>query len=82
MTKAMEFGVQMWTMLDQTFHESAEANGYDGHPEKAQLWAGFLAAAGGAMAADIGPVNARAIIDTVSLSCVEIAKDELRVVKP
>lgn len=79
---ASSFGRDMWLMLRSTFDDAAEANGFGSHPEKAQVWAGFMAAANGAMFAQLGPDNARATNDAIQQACVDVARSKLKAVAP
>ena len=79
---ASAFGRDMWLMLRSTFDDAAEANGYSGEIEKAQVWAGFMAAANGAMFAQVGPDKARVINDAIQVALVDVARSKLKVVKP
>lgn len=69
-------------MLRPTFDDVAAANGYSGSLEKAQLWAGFMAAANGAMYAQVGAGQARIINDGIQAALVDVARSKIQVVKP
>jgi len=79
---ASAFGRDMWLMLRQTFDEASEESGFGGEIEKAQVWAGFMAAANGGMFAQIGAERARMINDAIKIALVDVARGELKVVKP
>jgi len=82
MNENIELGQQMWKGLLLPFQQMAVDHGIATTAEKAQLWAGFLAGASGAMCADIGPDNTQAVLDQIKKSCAEVMRNELRVVKP
>ncbi len=69
-------------MLRPTFDDVAAANGFSGPLEKAQLWAGFMAAANGAMYAQVGAGQARIINDGIHAALVDVARSKIQVVKP
>ncbi|MFK3794788.1 hypothetical protein [Pseudomonas sp. NPDC088444] len=52
MTDATSYGKHLWLMLAPTFDEATSLDGFGQHPEKAQAYLGFIAAACGAMFAD------------------------------
>ncbi|MCV4344324.1 hypothetical protein [Pseudomonas capsici] len=54
MSEAMKYGQQLWLMLAPTFDEATSLDGFGKHPEKAQAYMGFIAAACGAMFAETG----------------------------
>lgn len=72
----------MWLMLRPTFDDVAEANGFSAPLEKAQLWAGFMSAANGAMYQQIGLERAKIINDGIEAALVDLARSKLQVVKP
>lgn len=78
---ASAFGRDMWILLRPTFDECIEANALNGEIEKAQVWAGFMAAANGAMAAQIGPDTARLINDAIQGAMSDVMRSKLSVVK-
>lgn len=82
MKDASAFGRDMWIALRPSFDEAALANGFDGPVEKGQLWAGFMAAANGAMYAQLGADNARIINDAIRVAVTDVARSKLQVVKP
>lgn len=82
MKDASALGRDMWIMLQPTFDDVAAANGFDGPIEKGQLWAGFMAAANGAMYAQLGAVNARIINDAIRDAVTDVARSKLQVVQP
>ncbi|MCE0778878.1 hypothetical protein [Pseudomonas sp. NMI542_15] len=53
-TEAMKYGQQLWLMLASTFNEATLLDGFGKHPEKAQAYLGFIAAACGAMFVETG----------------------------
>lgn len=63
--KALLVGQALWAGLADAFREVCEANGFIDHAQQAQMWAGFLAAASGAMAADIGQLHAQVVLKGV-----------------
>ncbi|WP_060483356.1 hypothetical protein [Pseudomonas sp. NBRC 111119] len=82
MKDASAFGRDMSIMLRPTFDDVSAANGFDGPIEKGQLWAGFMAAANGAMYAQLGAVNARIINDAIRDAVTDVARSKLQVLKP
>ena len=82
MTEPIDLGKEMWQQLSAAFHEVAELNGMSGHPAKAQFWAGYMAAASGAMCADLGPGDTRVILHAVTEACIDVVRGDLKVVKP
>lgn len=82
MTDPSALGRDIWIMLRPTFDDVAAANGFTGPIEKAQLWAGFMAAANGAMYAQVGADHARIINDGIHAALVDVARSKLHVVKP
>jgi hypothetical protein len=59
---AVRLGQEMWVILSGPFAQVAIANGVHEHIDLAQLWAGFMAAASGAMAADLGRQDAATVL--------------------
>ncbi|MGX1126178.1 hypothetical protein [Pseudomonas sp. HLS-6 TE3448] len=82
MTKAMEYGQNLWTLLLPAFDEATRLDGFHGYREKGQAYAGFIAAAAGTMCADIGSDAARAVLEAVIQGLPEVDRNKLRVVKP
>lgn len=72
----------MWLMLRPTFDDVAEANGFSGPIEKAQLWAGFMSAANGAMYQQVGREKAKIINDGIEAALVDLARSKLQAVQP
>lgn len=87
---ATQLGKDMWRLLAGTFQDTLAANNLTTLPEKAQLWAGFIAAAAGHMTGDIGGPNTHAILFTIAEACAVIGDEhqpakqrpDLKVVKP
>ena len=85
-----QLGQDMWTILSKAFMQTAVDNSITTIPEKAQLWAGFMAAASGYMTGDIGGANTHAILITIAEACavageeppLEKPRPDLKVVKP
>lgn len=65
MSIPLELGARMWRDLDRTFEFVAAENGFTGREQKAQIYAGFLAAASGAMLRDLGVGDTNTILDGV-----------------
>lgn len=63
MPKPVRIGADMWRMLDASFQDVAKVNDLMRHEERAQLWAGFMGAAFGAMARDLGISDAKLILE-------------------
>lgn len=89
-TPATQLGTDMWKMLADTFQQAQAANNLTTTPEKAQLWAGFMASAAGHMAGDIGGENTHAVLVTIANGCADLEgapvlarpRPDLKVVKP
>lgn len=58
----IDLGRQMWTMLSTTFRDVMREHHAAYHADKAKVWAGFLSAAAGAMARDLGKDDAVAVL--------------------
>lgn len=72
MDKQVQLGRDMWHILADTFRVVAQENDALTQGEKARVWAGFLAAASGAMACDLGKDDAQVVLTGV-LEAVKIA---------
>ena len=59
----IEIGVAMWRALNHSFRFVAETNDIMRHEQRAQLWAGFMGAAFGAMCRDLGVSDAKLILE-------------------
>lgn len=70
----VDLGKEMWLMLADTFKVVARENDAITQADKSQIWAGFLAGAGGSMCCDLGRENALAVIDAVK-GAMRIATD-------
>lgn len=89
-TPATQLGKDMWRLLADTFQDTQAANNLTTIPEKAQLWAGFMAAAAGHMTGDIGGNNTHAVLVTIAKECAGLdaapapvrPRPDLKVVKP
>ena len=68
----VQLGTDMWNILSKEFHQTAVDNSITTLPDKAQLWAGFMAAAAGHMSGDVGGKNTHAILYTIAKSCEDI----------
>lgn len=64
----LDLGSFMWRDLDATFAFVAEKNGFVDRKQKAQMYAGFLAAAAGAVLRDLGVADAVTILEGVTLA--------------
>lgn len=64
----VDLGKEMWLMLSDTFKLVARENKAFTTAEKAQIWAGFLAGAGGSMCFDLGRDNAIAVMESVRVA--------------
>ncbi|MBS4077277.1 hypothetical protein [Pseudomonas rustica] len=54
MSDATKYGQELWLLLAPTFDQATALDGFGTHPEKAQAFAGFIAAACGAMLTNTG----------------------------
>lgn len=61
----LDLGKEMWMILGDTFRYVARANGATTQADKAQIWAGFIAGAGGSMCADLGREDAIVVMESV-----------------
>ena len=75
-SKYAALGQAMWQQLAPTFVDVGDANGADGLRERAQLWAGFMAAAVGSMASDLGFDIAETVVAGVMNAAADVAKQE------
>lgn len=66
MTDATRFGTDLWLHLAPTFDDSAALDGYGQHPEKAQVYIGFIAAACGAMSTECGYDSAMQMLAAIA----------------
>lgn len=66
MDKDVELGKQMWLMLADTFRSVTKDCGAHTHAEQVRVWAGFLAAAAGSMAFDLGKDDAIDVLKGVT----------------
>ncbi|MBA1200514.1 hypothetical protein G7009_01690 [Pseudomonas capeferrum] len=82
MTKALEYGKDLWLLLSPTFDEATRLDRFGGYREKGQVYAGFIAAAAGTMCADIGTEATRAVLEATAQGLPEIDRGTLRAVKP
>lgn len=73
----IELGTAMWKELDVAFHYVMSENNLVEHRLCCQLWAGFMAAAFGAMMRDLGCSDAKLIVlDTLAPMADEIAAEQ------
>jgi hypothetical protein len=77
---AAELGSDMWAMLGGAFMDIALANGLDTPDKRARLYAGFIGAVGGSMAADLGIADAAFVLDMLKEANSTVARESLRVV--
>lgn len=85
-----QLGTDMWTILSKAFMQTAVDNNITTIPERAQLYAGFMASAAGHMTGDIGSRNTHALLSTIAESCAGLGyepkaekdRPNLKVVKP
>ncbi|MFJ7787695.1 hypothetical protein [Pseudomonas sp. NPDC096925] len=82
MTKATDYGKDLWMLLSPTFDEATRLDGFSGFREKGQAYTGFIAAAAGTMCRDVGTDAARAVLEAVIQGLPEVERNSLRVVKP
>lgn len=61
----VEIGAALWSGMRDAFHDIARINGFTSHEQKAQLWAGFLSASGGAMCAELVLQDGEALLEAV-----------------
>lgn len=65
MNRFVEVGQAMWQMLADTFQHVMRENSAAYHADKAKVWAGFMSAASGAMARDLGPGDAKTVLQGI-----------------
>lgn len=82
MTKAMDYGKDLWLLLAPTFDQATALDGFSGYREKGQAFAGFIAAAAGTMCAQIGTDAARAVLEATAEGLPNVERATLKVVKP
>ena len=66
MTDATKYGKELWLLLAPTFNDATSLDGFGRHPEKAQAFAGFIAAACGAMLAETGQDSTMAVLAAIA----------------
>ncbi|KJK14852.1 hypothetical protein [Pseudomonas sp. 2(2015)] len=82
MTKALEYGKDLWLMLAPTFDQATALDGHSGYREKGQAFAGFIAAVAGTMCAQIGTDAARAVLEVTAQGLPSIERATLKAVTP
>ncbi|SDA11028.1 hypothetical protein SAMN03159476_00360 [Pseudomonas sp. NFPP05] len=80
--KNVELGHEMWSLLSTEFIQCAVDNGASEQKDLAQVWAGFFAAASGAMCAQIGAAYSQAILDAVQKTCMDAVISQMQEVRP
>lgn len=65
MNRFVEVGQAMWQMLADTFQHVMRENRATYHADKAKVWAGFMSAASGAMARDLGADDAKTVLEGI-----------------
>lgn len=78
----LDLGSFMWNELSTTFNEVVSLNAGPDHAKKAQIWAGFMAAATGSMCKSLGPADTALILKAVSDVLPDVARDQLKLVTP
>jgi len=81
MSKATEYGRDLWLMLAPTFDTATSLDGFSGHQDKAHAFAGFIAAIAGTMSAQLGSEGTRAILEATAQALPNTPGPTLRVVK-
>ncbi|ETF09794.1 MULTISPECIES: hypothetical protein [Pseudomonas] len=66
MSDATKYGKELWLLLAPTFNEATAMDGFGNHPEKAQAFAGFIAAACGGMLAETGRESTMAVLAAIA----------------
>jgi hypothetical protein len=61
----VQVGRDMWSMLNHTFRVVMRENNAAYPADKTKVWAGFIAAAAGSMAADLGKENAKTVLQGI-----------------
>ncbi len=64
----LQLGEFLWSELAETFRVVLEQNAIEDRKQKAQAWAGFVAAASGAMSRDLGVKDATTVLEGVILA--------------
>lgn len=77
---AAKLGSDMWGMLGGAFMDIALANGLDTPAKRARLYAGFIGAVGGSMAADLGIAEAAFVLDMLKKANSTVAREAIRLV--
>ena len=77
---AAVLGYQMWDELGGAFMDVALANGLDTPAKRARLYAGFIGAVGGSMAADLGVADAAFVLDMLKAANSKVGRESMRVV--
>lgn len=65
----VDLGKAMWTAQEKNFYDCVKANGIESAEDLGALFAGFMAAATGAMIGSTGPKLAMQVLGAVSKSC-------------
>lgn len=66
MSDATSYGKELWLLLAPTFNDATALDGFGHCPQKAQAYTGFIAAACGAMAAEIGSESTMAVLAAIA----------------
>lgn len=66
MNREVDLGRQLWLSMADDLRAIVRAEGAITREELARVWAGFLSAAAGAMAADIGKADADTVLAGVA----------------
>lgn len=82
LNKNVELGREMWSLLSNEFRQCEVDNGAVEQSDQVQVWAGFLAAASGAMCAQIGVPYSEALLDTIRKALPDVIKSEMQEVQP
>ena len=75
MTDATKYGKELWLLLAPTFNQATALDGYGNHPEKAQAFAGFIAAACGGMMAETSYESTMAVLAAIAQQVESIKAD-------
>lgn len=78
---AAQLGYQMWDQLGGAFMEIALANGLDTPAKRARLYAGFIGAVGGSMAADLGVADSGFVLDMLKQANSQVGRESMHVVE-
>ncbi|WP_047293246.1 hypothetical protein [Pseudomonas fluorescens] len=66
MSDATKYGKELWLLLAPTFDQATALDGFGNHPEKAQAFAGFIAAVCGGMFAQTGYESTMAVLAAIA----------------